>query len=214
MRWALACVMAVAGCASSGSYRTADVLDAGEMNMFAAPQVHGAGPTDGTRAPSAELALGARRGVAPRTEVGVTATMVPLGRVVTTLGLELGAKRHLWRSNGGRVDIAVAATVGYRYQSTSDASWEAALGAVPVIVGVNFGDDQLAISPMVGWQRWYGTSGSVDIPHVGYSLGYRWQINETWGLLPEVAWSYTPTALNSLDGGTLVHAGLAVLYRR
>lgn len=204
-----------AGCSSLGNYRSTDTLAPGDSQVLVAPQVHSAGPSETRKAPFPELAVGYRHGIAPRTEAHGTVNMLLLGEVVTTLGAELGGKRHLYRSGSGRYELALAASVGYRYVSTSGASWENVHAAVPLIAGIRIGEDQLAISPTVAWQRWYSSSAMpVSVPSAGLSVGYRWRINQRWTLLPELSWAYTPVALSNFDDTILGHAGVGVIYNR
>lgn len=209
----LAAVCALAsGCSAVNMYKSAHTLGKGQTEVLAAPQSHAAGGQDSFKVPFPELAVSVRHGVRDDVDVSGTFTALPLGDVLTSYGLEAAARMHLYRSPGGRFDIAAGVGAGYRTVESSGAVFEAVNANLPVTFGFNFGDDELAISPTLYWQRWYSMGANpVDYPAAGVSLGYRWQFSRRYALLPEVGWAYSPTDGNSAAETVMLHAGVALV---
>ena len=204
----------LAGCTAVNNYRTASTLGRGTTEIIVAPQAHAAGFRGTVKVPFPELALSVRHGIRENIDVGGTLAGLALGDKIQTFSLEAMAKAHLYRSAGGRFDIAVGASASYRSLDTSGAVFEAVQASVPVIFGIHFGDDELAISPIVHWQRWYSMGAApVDFPAAGLSLGYRWQFSRRYALMPELGWAYSPTGANAYDESTLLHFGIALSRR-
>ena len=59
---------------------------------------------------------------------------------------------------------------------------------VPLIAGIELGRHQLVLSVTGGYKRWYssGTSAPVSVPFVGESIGFLWQLDRRFALLPEL----------------------------
>lgn len=217
-----ACSLAVAlglllmvGCSSFTTYRTARPVPKGRTQTLVAPQMSGAGPRETQKAPFPELAVSVRHGLTHKLELGGTLTVLPLGQAMRELGVEATAKRHVLASAGGRWDVAVAGGLGYRTFASSGALFEMVHASIPLIVGVNLGDDQIVIAPTLAWQRWYATGAHpVDIPSFGASLGYRWQISPRFALLPEISGATSPTAMSGFGETGLVHLGIALVFGR
>lgn len=204
----------LSGCTAVNNYRTARTLGQGTTEVIVAPQAHAAGFRGTPKIPFPELSLSVRHGIREKVDVGGTLSGLALGDKVQTFGLEAAAKAHMYRSPGGRFDIAVSAGASYRSVETSGALFEAVQASVPIIFGVNFGDSELAISPVVHWQRWYSMGAApVDFPAAGMSVGYRWQFSRRYALLPEFGWAYSPTGANAFDESTLLHFGIALSRR-
>jgi hypothetical protein len=208
--------LASAGCASFTTYKSARPLPKGATQALLAPQLDAAGPKETGKAPFPELAVSVRHGLTERLEVGATLIAVPLGDAMSAVGLEGLSKLHLHRTRSGRIDIAVGAGAGYRVFATSGATFEMIHASVPLIMGVNIGrDHQLVFSPTLAWQRWYSTGARpVDIPSLGASLGWRWQLSRRFAIFPELSFARSGTALSKFDNTTLLHAGVALVFGR
>lgn len=219
-RWAgmlaVMALCALAGaCSSFTPYRSARPLAPGRTKMLVAPQINTAGPKEGFKAPFPEIAVGVRRGVTEDVELGGTLTVLPLGEVITELGIEGMVQRHVHRTSSGRVDVAVAAGAGYRYFRSSGAVFEMVNASVPVIMSIHLGENELILSPTVAWQRWVSTGARpIDIASVGMSIGYRWQFATRYALMPELGVASTPTEFAGRGKSALGHVGLALIIGR
>lgn len=209
------CVGAL-GCASFTTYKSARPLRKGATQALVAPQLDAAGPAETGKAPFPELAVSVRHGLTERLELGATLIAVPLGEVMSAVGLEGLSKLHVHRSQSGRFDVAVGAGAGYRVFATSGATFEMVHASVPLIVGVNLGrSHQLVLSPTLAWQRWYSSGARpVDIPSLGASLGWRWQVSQRFAIFPELSFAKSGTALAQFDNTALLHAGVALVFGR
>jgi hypothetical protein len=199
-------------CGSYSTYRTTRLASTSKTELLAGVQIAGARAPDGAGAPLPELALSARRGVGDRYEVQANGTLLALkqGR---TGSLELGGKMRLLSE--GRWSLAVGAAAGYRIAESGGAIIEGAFVSAPLIGGVELGRHQLVVSVNGGYQRWYSSGARpVDVPFVGQSLGFVWQIKPRWALLPEVGTAFTPVPNLMTDDSRLFHAGLAVIWNR
>jgi hypothetical protein len=158
------------------------------------------------------LAIAARRGFAERYELQANATLLPI-RQLTTGSLELAGKLRL--ASHGRWSLAVGAGAGYRLAGSGGAFVEGVYASAPIIGGVELGRHQLVVSITGGFQRWYSSgAGIVDVPFIGDSLGFVWQLTERWALLPEIGSAWTPTANFMTETSRLFHAGIAVVWTR
>lgn len=199
-------------CGSYSTYRTTRLASTSRTELLVGAQIAGARVPDGGGAPLPELALSARRGVGARYEVQANATLLAL-RQGRTGSLELGSKVRLLRE--GRWSLAAGAAAGYRIAESGGAIIEGAFFSAPVIGGVELGRHQLVVSVDAGYQRWYSSGARpVDVPFVGQSLGFVWQIRRRWALLPEVGSAFTPVKNTMTDDSRLFHAGLAVVWSR
>ena len=199
-------------CGSYSTYRTTRLAAPGRTELLAGVQVAGFHAPDGAGAPMPELALAARRGLGDRYEVQANGTLLALkqGR---TGSLELGGKMRVLAD--GRWSLAVGAAAGYRIAESGGAIIEGAFVSAPVIGGVELGRHQLVVSVTGGYQRWYSSGARpVDVPFVGPSLGFLWQIKQRWALLPEIGSAYTPMKSTMSDESRLFHAGVAVVWSR
>lgn len=205
-------VLALVGCGSYSTYRTTRIAPAGKTEWLFGAQAAGASIPDRGGAPLPEIALGARRGFRDRFELQLNTTSLAL-RQFRTGSLELAGKVRLVEH--GRWSLAAGAALGYRIAESGGAIIEGVQTAVPVIGAVELGDHQLVVSVAGGYQRYYASGARpVSVPFIGESLGFLWQINSRWALLPELGAAYTPTDNFMSDDSRLFHAGVAVLYTR
>jgi hypothetical protein len=215
---ALIVVVAVllAGCGSYSTFKTTRIARPGHNEWLFGAQVAGIraidppGDARGAIAPMPELALGWRRGLLDRYELQVNGTLFALKQGQTG-SLELAGKARLLQR--GRWSLAAGAGVGYRLAGSSGAVVEGVFGSVPVIGGVELGRHQLVLSVVGGYQRWYSSGATpVDVPFVGNSLGFVWQVGKNWALLPEVGAAWTPKDNFMSESSRLFHAGLAAMW--
>ncbi len=207
-------VVAFAACASATNYKSADTVEAGELDWFVAPQAAGGGPQETRKALVPEIAFGARYGLRDRVELGGTATLLPLGEAVTSWSVEAAGKAQVWRPAGRSWSVAAGLGAGYRSIYSSGAYWEAVHASLPVTLGWDLGEHHLAVSTSGQVQRWYSTGARpVTVPSVGLSLGFRWRVSRRVSLFPEVSTSRAFTRLNGLDHPVLLHVGLGIFFR-
>jgi hypothetical protein len=206
-------VLAGAGaCGSYSTYRTTRLASTSKTELLFGAQLAGARAPDGAGVPLPELAVAARRGVGDRYEVQANGTLLALeqGR---TGSLELGGKMRLLSE--GRWSLAVGAAAGYRIAESGGAIIEGAFVSAPVIAGVELGRHQLVVSVNGGYQRWYSSGARpVDVPFVGESIGFLWQIGRRWAVLPEMGSAFTPTKNMVTDDSRLFHVGVALIWSR
>jgi hypothetical protein len=202
----------VAACGSYSTYRTTRLASTSKTELLFGAQVAGVRAPEGAAAPLPELAVAARRGVGDRYEVQANGTLLALkqGR---TGSLELGGKMRVLAE--GRWSLAVGAAAGYRIAESGGAIIEGAFVSAPVIGGVDLGRHQLVVSVNGGYQRWYSSGARpVDVPFIGQSIGFLWQIKRRWALLPEVGSAYTPVKNLMADDSRLFHVGVAAIWNR
>lgn len=208
---ALALVVLV-GCGSYSTYRTTKIAPAGQTEWLFGAQATGTSAPDVGGAPMPEVSIGARRGVGSRYELQASGTMLALQQFVTG-SLELAGKARLVQR--GRWSAAIGAAAGYRVAESGGAIVEGAHVAVPLIGGIDFGRHQLVLSITGGYQRWYSSGANpVAVPFIGESIGFRWQISESWALLPEVGAAYTSMSNFMTPDSRLFHVGLAATFTR
>jgi hypothetical protein len=204
--------LALAACGSSSTYRTTRIVPAGHTEWLFGAQASGAIAPGAGAAPLPELAVGARRGFADRYEVQANGTLLPIKQMMTG-SLELAGKLRLVER--GRWSLAVSAGAGYRIAESGSAIIEGVYASAPVIGGVELGRHQLVISVTGGFQRWYSSGARrVDVPFVGESIGFVWQVGEHWALLPETGAAWTPAPNFMTETSRLFHLGIAVLWTR
>lgn len=205
-------VLLLVGCGSYSTYRTTRIAPAGKTEWLFGAQASGASIPDRGGVPLPEFAIGARRGLGDRYELQLNTTSLAL-RQFRTGSLELAGKVRLAES--GRWSLAAGAAIGYRIAETGGAIVEGVQTALPVIGAVDLGKNQLVFSVVGGYQRYYSSGARpVSVPFIGDSLGFLWQINGRWALLPELGFAYTPTGNFMSEDSRLFHGGLAVLYTR
>jgi hypothetical protein len=215
MRSAALALAALAACGSASSYRTTRIAPQGHTQWLFGAQVSGAGTvddgtTDGGAAPLPEFALAARRGFADRFEAQANATLLPT-KFGQSGSLELAGKARIGQR--GRYSLAVGTGVGYHVARLGGATIEDVYAAVPVIGGIELGRHQLVLSIDGGYHRLYSSGARpVNLPYIGESIGFLWQIKKNWALLPELGGAWTPTANFMTDDSRLFHVGIAAMW--
>jgi hypothetical protein len=115
----------------------------------------------------------------------------------------------------GRWSLAAGAAAGYRIAESGGAIIEGVHASAPLIGGVELGRHQLVVSLTGGFQRWYSSGARrVDVPFVGESIGFLWQVSERWALLPEAGAAWTPAPNFMTETSRLFHVGIAALWTR
>ena len=215
-----ACVLVLAACGAGSTYRSTGIVPAGQTQWLAGLQASGvatqgideAGQTMDRAAPLPELAIGARRGFEERFELQLNGTLLPT-KVAQTGSLELAGKMRFWQD--GRWSLAAGAAVGYRIAHAGGALIEVGYATLPLIGGVDLGAHQLVLSIDGGYQRVYSSGAQpVDIPSIGQTIGFRWQVADAWALLPEVGTAWTPVSNAFSEQSRLFHVGIAALWTR
>jgi hypothetical protein len=208
---ALALLLLV-GCGSYSTYRTTKIAPAGQTEWLFGAQATGTSAPGMGGAPMPELSIGARRGLSDRYELQASGTMLALKQFVTG-SLEVAGKARLVQH--GRWSLAIGAAAGYRVAESGGAIVEGAHVAAPVIAGIDLGRHQLVLAVTGGYQRWYSSGAQpVSVPFIGESIGFRWQVSESWALLPEVGTAYTPMSNFRTMDSRLFHVGLAATFTR
>ena len=209
---ALLIVALLAGCGSYSTYRTTRIAKPGKTDWLFGAQAAGAMSTDGGVAPLPEFAIAARRAVHERIEIQANGTTLPI-RQLRTGSIELAGKARIFER--GRWSLAGGAAAGYRIAESGGAIVEGVHVALPVIGGVDLGRHQLVWSVVGGYQRWYSSGArTVEVPFLGQSVGFLWQLNDRWALLPEAGSAYTTTRNFMTEETRLFHIGVAVMYSR
>lgn len=213
---ALMILLVVAGCGSYSTFKTTRIAPVGHNQWLFGAQVAGIravdppGDSRGAIAPMPEVALGWRRGLTSRYEVQVNGTIFALKQGQTG-SLELAGKARI--GSRGRWSLAAGGAAGYRLAGSSGAVVEGVFASVPVIGAVDLGRHQLVLSIVGGYQRWYSSGATpVDIPFVGDTLGFVWQVGKHWAVLPEVGVAWTPKTNFMSDQSQLFHAGVAAVW--
>ncbi|MEO8701997.1 MAG: hypothetical protein ABI867_18270 [Kofleriaceae bacterium] len=204
-------VAALAGCGSYSTYRTTRIAKPNHTDYLVAAQASGAALANGETgaAPLPELAVSARRAVHERVELQANGTAFPI-KQAWTYSAELAAKLRV--GSRGRYSLAVGAGAGYRLAESGGAYIEGTTLSVPVIAGIELGRHQLVFSIAGGYQRWWSSGAHpVSVPFIGDSIGFLWQINAKWALLPEAGLAWTPTPNFMTEDSKLFHVGVAVL---
>jgi hypothetical protein len=209
----------VAACGAGSTYRTTRVAPVGHTEWLFGAQVSGAGTVgvdegggDGGVAPLPELALGARRGLDDRFELQLNTTLLATG-VAQTGSVELAGKARLWAS--GRWSFAAGAGAGYRLTNVGGAKIEDVFVSAPLIGGIELGRHQLVLSIDGGYHRLYSSGARpVNLPYIGESIGFLWQIGRRWALLPEIGGAWTPAPNFMSEDSRLFHLGIAALWTR
>jgi hypothetical protein len=209
---ALVIICLLAGCGSYSTYRTTRIAKPGKTEWLFGAQASGAAAVDGGAAPLPEFAIAARRAVHEKIEVQVNGTTLPI-RQLRTGSLELAGKARLLEH--GRWSVAAGAAAGYRIAESGGAIVEGVHVAVPVIGAVELGRHQLVFSIVGGYQKWYSSGARpVEIPFLGDSIGFVWQLTKNLAVVPEagLAWTTTRNFMNSET--RLFHMGFAFMYSR
>jgi hypothetical protein len=211
---ALAAAAALAGCTAMSTIKTATTVPRGQNQYIFALEGNGGAPVEFPVKPLLpELVAGVRRGLTERVEVGGKLTTLPLGRFVTTAGLEGQVKVQLRRRSDSRLVLAVGPAAGFRYVASSGASMQVTYATVPLLVGIDVGRHQIVVSPEAGLQLWTSAGSSpIWAPMAGLSLGFVWRLGQRFALVPEIAAYRTTVAIDYSRGSQMIHAGLGFLY--
>ena len=217
----VACVAlgALGACGAGSTYRTTRLAPAGHTEWLFGAQVSGAGTSgvdegggDGGAVPLPEIAIAARRGLGDRFEAQLNGTLLPTA-IAQTGSLELAGKARI--AEHGRWSLAVGAGLGYRITQAGGAIIEDVYVSAPLIGGIELGRHQLVISIDGGYHRLYSSGAQpVDLPYIGESIGFRWQLGRSWALLPEIGGAWTPAANFMTEDSRLFHLGFAALWTR
>lgn len=202
-----------AGCGSYTSFKTTRLPRRGATEWFAAAELQGAQTNAAQSAPMPELVLGGRRRVHEWADVGLATTILPLGAAMTSWSIEASSRVRVFHQ--GRWSAALGPGAGYRITRSSGAVIEGAHVALPLILGVDLGCHQVAVSPTVGTQRLWSTGARpVDLPFAGFSVGVRLQVAARWAVLPEATVGYSPERNFMTDTTRLFNLGVAVTWTR
>ena len=205
-------ILCLVGCGSYSTYRTTRIAKPGKTDWLFGAQASGAIAVDGGAAPLPEFAIGARRAVHEKVELQVNGTSLPV-RQFRTGSLELAGKARLLEH--GRWSVAAGAAAGYRNAESGGAIVEGVHVAVPVIGAVELGRHQLVFSIVGGYQKWYSSGARpVEIPFLGDSIGFVWQLSKNLAVVPEAGLAWTPTRNFMTDETRLFHMGFAFMYSR
>jgi hypothetical protein len=194
--------------------KTATTVPPGQTQWIAALEGNGGAPVELDVKPLLpEIAVGARRGLSERVDVGGKLTTLPAGRALTTAALEGQVRVQLRRRDDSRLKIAIGPAVGFRWISSSGAAMQVSYLTVPVMFGIDVGRHQIVIAPEVAMQLWTSAgSNEVWVPMSGLSLGFVWRLGQRFALVPEIAAYRTPVAIDYSRGSQMVHFGVGMLY--
>ena len=188
-------VMCLTGCPSFSTMGLARPLKPGSMQIVIAPEAEGGtinGPTGQATGfvPQGELAL--RYGVNDWFE---------LGAKIWLIGAALEGKFGLLRSPtmDGGLDLSVAPSLSYLGITSSSGTLSLSTISVPLLVGINFGGNQLVLAPKVVDVIGAGPGGISHLITVGTSLGLALKLGPEFRLMPEITLIY-PTAGQSFGG--------------
>jgi hypothetical protein len=202
------------GCTAMSTIKTATTVPPGQTQVVGAIEANGGAPLELPVKPLLpELAIGLRRGLTDRVEVGGKLTTLPLGRAVTTAGLEGHVKVQLRRVPWSRFKLAVGPAAGFRWIASSGAAMQVTYATVPLLVGIDVGRHQIVVAPEAGLQLWTSAgSNEVWAPMLGLSLGFVWRIGQRFALVPEAAAYRTDVKIDYSRGSQMFHLGIGFLY--
>jgi hypothetical protein len=209
-----ACAASLGGCTAMSTIKTATTVAPGQNQYIFAVEGNGGAPVEFPVKPLLpELVAGVRRGLTERVEVGGKLTTLPLGRFVTTAGLEGEVKVQLRRRADSRLELALGPAAAFRYVASSGASMQVSYLTLPLLCGIDLGRHQVVISPEAGLQLWT-SAGSTPIwaPMAGLTLGFVWRLGQRFALVPEVSAYRSSVAIDYSRGSQMVHVGLGALY--
>jgi hypothetical protein len=210
----LSSLASLSGCTAMSTVKTATTVPRGETRMIAAIEGNGGAPMELPVKPLLpEAVIGVRHGASDRVDVGVKLTTLPLGRRVTTAGLEAQIKLSLRRRDDSRLQLALGPAAGFRWVSSSGAAMQVSYATLPVIFGINVGRYQIVVAPEAGMQLWTSQGASkVWAPVAGLTLGFVWRIGERFTLIPEATAYRSPVAINYSRGTMMIHLGVGMLF--
>jgi hypothetical protein len=184
------------GCPSFSTLGSARVLDPGQVRLSPGVIVGGAETDQKSEVETVhpQLELGAAVGVVDDFELGARVWTLP-ARERFTVGARLEAKIQLLRPADRTrvVHLALAPRVGYNHAGGTDAAADTVALALPLLVGITFGDmNELVFGPQLGGHVvWAEGASDVFALTVGSSVGAVFWVSECFALVPEVSvhWS-------------------------
>jgi len=183
-------MLVMTGCYSFTTLGRARTVDDGKLELIAAPGVTATLGAAGDPNVRPAIEVGARYGVASNVDVGAR---------VSSSGATATTRVQLVRR--ARLEALVAP--GIAYTLTDKLAFE-----LPVVVGINVGDDQIVFAPRVVYQLRTGLPHPLQFVFVGGSVGYVWQLTARFALMPELG---VLTAVFAEPGyGTFTEAGPAL----
>jgi hypothetical protein len=211
---AAAAALAGSACTAMSTIKTATTVPAGQTQVIGAIEANGGAPIELPVKPLLpELAVGLRRGLTDRVEVGGKLTSLPAGRRVTTAALEGQVKVQLRRVPWSRFQLAIGPAAGFRWISSSGAAMQVTYATVPLLMGIDVGRHQIVVAPEAGIQLWTSAgSNEVWARMVGLSLGFVWRIGQRFALVPEVAAYRSDVKIDYSRGSQMFHIGVGFLY--
>jgi hypothetical protein len=206
--------LVITGCASFSSVQTADTLGRGRIQAAVEPGLWGAVSTQGPGViPHVDGAV--RFGVSDRVDLGVRAGMS---------FLEFQSKFQFTEPSNPLVAVSIAPTLGGLFTNgSSDGSAAGILNvALPVLIGVKFGGNQLVLGPRAQGFFIFANGNAVPIIAVGSSVGFMWRLTDNFGLMPEVAVLAPVVGANEAamlfrglnTGGAFVQFKVGILFGR
>lgn len=216
MRWlallsVLALGLAASGCATVGTFQSADTLGKGGRQFGLEPSVWW--PKTGNETPLPNVGMTARWGVNDHYDMGFR-----LG----TSGLELLTKVGIVQG-AHPITLAVAPSFGGLYAPYKGTTAGVLAGQVPLLLGVNLARHELVVAPK--FQVWHMLGGEEreTAINAGGSLGFAIRLGKRVELIPEVAavvplkswqWDGEPVALVQPGQGVMLDGGMAILFGR
>jgi hypothetical protein len=206
--------LAGGGCTAMSTIKTATTVPPGQNQVIGAIEANGGAPLELPVKPLLpELVIGLRRGLTERVEVGGKLTTLPLGRAVTTAGVEGQVKVQLRRVPWSRFKLAIGPAAGFRWIGSSGAAMQVTYLSVPLLMGIDVGRHQIVVAPEAGVQLWTSAgSDEVWAPMMGLSLGFVWRIGQRFALVPEAAAYRTDVKIDYSRGSQMFHLGIGFLY--
>lgn len=208
---------ALTGCATLGTFQSAETLGQGNWEVGIEPSMWGAA-AEGGSVFYPHAGVSARVGVSERIDIG--------GRVGST-GIELTGKFGITEPEAN-VPISVAPSIGGMAITAGGASLAVIAVHVPVLFGVPIGENELVVGPKLHvWSVGAGAPGSsasAGIWSVGGSVGYAARVGRSVRLIPEFALVKPLFVVGSANGsteslgveanGALMQIGLGIVIGR
>ncbi|GEM_PF-1800960 len=209
--------MVGSGCASFASFKVPQTLPKGDQRILLGTAIDLNSLEETGYQPLPDITLGSRFGVSDDTDVGGRIAFMPLGRRVTTMTLEVSARRRLVKdASSGVVNVTLQPSLGYRWLSAGGTDGHIGDFSLPLITGFWLTPrNQLIVSPQVSLQLGHSTGANpIWIPAAGGSLGWQFQQRPAQGFMIEASALYTPRGTEGTSGTVLMHVGVAILWTR
>mgnify|MGYP001607161267 FL=1 len=216
MRLFLAVLPWLTGCATLGTFQSAETVGQGNWEVGIEPSMWGGIAAD-TTVLYPHAAVSARVGLSDRFDIG--------GRVGSG-GVEANAKLGL-TDRDADVPISVGAGVGGMAVGAAGSSVSILAVHVPVLFGIRTGENQLVLGPKVHVYSFGASSGgsaaSAALWSLGGSVGYVAGVGPTVKLVPELAFALPVLAAGSagtttdtigVSDGALLQVGLGIVIGR